>query len=82
MKISNIIKQFLLKSSHKLMEIRFCYFCRLIKDSRFTFIVMKDVFLLGMLDFDSGERCILVRNAKNASSVSRRKAMLSRGQYV
>ena len=59
------------------------HYCHLIKDyKRFIFIVMKDVFLLGMLNFDSGERCILVRNAKNASSVSRRKAMLSRGQYV
>ena len=51
-------KKFSLKSSLKLIEIRFCYFCRLIKDSRFILIVMKDVFLLGMLDFDSGERCI------------------------
>ena len=72
-------KKFSLKSSLKLIEIRFCYFCRLIKDSRFILIVMKDVFLLGMLDFDSGERCIFVRNAKYSCSVSSRQAMLSRG---
>ena len=41
------------------------HYCHLIKDyKRFIFIVMKDVFLLKMLDFDSGERCVFVRNAE------------------
>ena len=47
--INEIVRQFSLESSLKLMKIRFCYFCRLINDSRFILIVIKDVFLLRML---------------------------------
>ena len=51
MKISNIVNQFSLKSSLKLMEIRFGYFCRLIC-KRFK------------VYFTSDERRIFVRNAR------------------